>query len=328
MFIPEEQFAPLQKATLLQKFDANETIFLERQLTQVRARSFTVQYPVPMGRQFVPKANDIDSATPSYVYNVYDASGMAKFISYKANDIPRVDMTAREVLGKVHPIACAYGWDLNELRNAARTGQNVSDMKAKAAADFIERAIDMIIAYGSLPDETGALPDVGLTGFVNNAAVIALGIVSLGWWVNPTPLSADTIMGQLNTLVGEVGVFSDNIWNVNTLLLPPAHYNRINTQVYSTLTGETILTVFKRNHPEITLIAPWNRLKTAGATGGPRAIAYDRDARNMEAVIPQEMEILPPEMQGFEVLYNCHARCGGTKIYQPLSMRYGDFATS
>jgi hypothetical protein len=33
-------------------------------------------------------------------------------------------------------------------------------------------------------------------------------------------------------------------------------------------------------------------------------------------------------MQGFEVIYNCHARVGGTKIYQPLAMRYGDFATS
>lgn len=321
------QFSRMQRMALLGRFDTNETPFLERELTQVRARVYTVQYPFPMGRQFAPKATDIAPSANSFVYKVYDPKGMAKFVAYKANDIPRVDLVAKEVLGLVRTVACAYAWDVNELKEAARVGIGLPEMKARAAADFIERAIDSVLAYGSLPDETGTLPDVGLTGLTNNAAVAALGIISLSYWPGGG-VTADNIMKELNLLVSTPGTFSDNIWNTNTLLLPTAHYAYIEQATFSSLTGETILTVFKRNHPQITMVAPWSKLKTAGAGGVPRAIAYQRDPMVLEAIIPQEMEILPPEMQGFEVIYNCHARVGGTKIYQPLGMRYGDFATS
>jgi hypothetical protein len=323
----DQQFLAMQRRALLGRFDAGETPFLERELTQVRARVYTVQYPFPMGRQFAPKATDIAPSANSYVYKVYDPKGMAKFVAYKANDIPRVDLTAKEVLGLVRTVACAYAWDVNELKEAARVGIGLPEMKARAAADFIERAIDAVLAFGSLPDETGALPDVGLTGLANNTAVSGLGIIPLTYWPGGAT-TADNIMKELNLLTSTVGTFSENIWNVNTLLLPTAHYAYIEQATFSSLTGETILTVFKRNHPTITMVAPWSKLKTAGAGGVPRAIAYQRDPMVLEAIIPQEMEILPPEMQGFEVIYNCHARVGGTKIYQPLAMRYGDFATS
>jgi hypothetical protein len=92
------------------------------------------------------------------------------------------------------------------------------------------------------------------------------------------------------------------------------------------LNGESVLSVFKRNNPQITMIAPWYKLRTAGAGGKPRAIAYQRDPMILESVIPQEFEVLPPEMKGFEFINNCHARCGGVKIYQPLALRYMDFA--
>lgn len=327
MMMSDLQFSKLQRQALIHRFDANETPFLERELTQVRAKVYTVQYAIPMGRQFAPKATDIAPSANSYVYKVYDPKGAAKVIAYKSNDVPRVDLVAKEVLGVVRPIACAYAWDLNELREAARVGMPLADMKAKTAADFIERSIDQIIAFGSLPDETGTLPDIGLTGLVNNAAVAGLGIIALSYWPGGA-VAVDTIMAELNNLVSTPGTFSENIWNTNTLLLPTAHYAYIEQKTFSSLTGETILTVFKRNHPQITMVAPWSKLKTAGAGGVPRAIAYQRDNTVLEAVIPQEMEILPPEMQGFEVVYNCHARCGGTKIYQPLGVRYGDFATS
>lgn len=325
MMMSDEQFAKLQRHALMHRFDANETPFLERELTQIRAKVYTVQYPFPMGRQFAPKATDIAPSANSYVYKVYDPKGAAKMIAYKSNDIPRVDLVAKEVLGVVRQIACAYAWDLNELREAARIGMPIGDMKAKAAADFIERAIDYILAFGSLPDETGTLPDVGLQGLVNNATVAGLGIIPLSFWPGGG-ITADVIMKELNLLTTTIGTFSENIWNTNTLVLPTAHYAYIEQATFSSLTGETILTVFKRNHPNITMIAPWSRLKTAGASGVPRAIAYQRDNTVLEAIIPQEMEILPPEMQGFEVVYNAHARCGGTKIYNPLGLRYGDFA--
>lgn len=327
MLISEQQFLALQRQKLINHFDANETVFLERELTQLRAKTFTVQYVAPMARMFIPKANDIASSATTFSYKVFDEKGMAKFISYKSNDIPRVDLSVKEVLGKVRPIAAAYGWDINELREAARMSTSLPEMKAKAAANFIERAIDTILAFGSLPDETGAMPDVGLVGFANNSIVAGLGIIPLSFWTGGA-IAAATVMAELNTMVAQIGNDSDNVWEANTLLLPTKQYKYVEQATFSSLTGETILTVFKRNNTQVTLIAPWAKLKTAGATNGPRAIAYMRDASILEAIIPQEFEVFPPEMQGLEIVYNCHARCGGTKIYQPLAVRYGDFATS
>jgi hypothetical protein len=328
MYIDEIAFKSQQRSVLAKRFDANETIFLERELTQLRAKMFEVQFPMPIARTLAPKATDIAPSATTYSYKVYEPIGSAKFINYKSNDIPRVDTVVKEVLGKVVPIGAAYGWDLNELREAARMGTALPEVKARAARDFIERGIDTVLAFGSLPDSNGVLPDVGLNGLVNNSLVTALTVLSGGYYFGGTALDPEVIMAQLNALIAEVGNTSDNTWRVNTLLLPTRHYTYLQQTPFSSLTGESILTVFQRNNPQLTMIQPWYKLNTAGVAGAPRAIAYQRDPMVLEAIIPQEFEVMPPEVQGFEFLHNCHARCGGVKIYQPLAVRYLDFATS
>lgn len=330
--INELAFRLRQRSTLQQNFDANEALFLERELTQLRLKLFEVQFTPTMARTFAPKATDIAPSAETYSYKVYEPIGKAKLIAYKGGDIPRVDVIAKEVLGKVHPIGASYGWTINELREAARLQLALPEVKARTAADVIERGIDTILAFGSLPDETGAYPDVGLLGLINNALVEAIGIMAGKYWVladgtvNPTPLSPAVILEDLGQLASTVSTFSSNVWNVNTILLPTAHYNYIQQTPFSSLTGETILTVFKRNNPQITQIAPWYKLNAAGAGGLPRAIAYQKDSAILESIVPQEFEVMPPEVRGFEFLNNCHARCGGVKIYQPLACRYMDFA--
>lgn len=308
--------------------DANEAWFLERELTQLRQKLFTVEYPQSVARTFAPKATDIAQSAETYSYKVYEPIGKAKLIAYKGGDIPRVDTVAREVLGKVRPIGAAYGWDINELREAARLGLQLPEVKARTAQDVIERGIDEVLAFGSLPDETGAYPDVGLNGLVNNALVTAVGIIAGQYWTNPAPIGPGVILADLSTMASTIGTFSKNVWQADTILLPTAHYAYVQQTPFSALNGESILTVFKRNNPQITTVAPWYKLDTAGVGGAPRAIVYKKSPEILEAVIPQEFEVMPPEMRGFEFLHNCHARCGGVKIYQPLAMRYVDFATT
>lgn len=328
MLISEKVFNEIQRSVLVRHFDANETMFLERELTQLRAKAFEVQFPLPIARTLAPKATDIAPSAAVYEYKVYEPVGAAKFINYKANDIPRVDTVVKSVTGKVMPIGAAYGWDINELREAARLNLQLPEVKARAARDFIERAIDTILAFGSLPDETGALPDVGLTGLVNNALVVTIGILPGTFWLDPTPADPTVVQADLNLLASEVPNSTNNTFKVDTILLPTRHYSYVQQTPYSALTGESILTVFRRNNPQITTIAPWYKLDTAGVNDVPRAVAYQKDPGVLESIIPQEFEVMPPEMQGLEFIYNCHARAGGVKIYQPLAVRYMDFVTS
>jgi hypothetical protein len=323
--LTEKAFQNIQRMVLSNNFDANETLFLERELTQLRAKMFDVVFPPSKARSFAPKATDIAASADTYSFKVYRPVGMAKIVAYKGGDIPRVDVVADEVLGKVKPIGAAYGWDINELREAARLGTQLSEAKARAAKDFIERGIDEVLAKGSLADESGAYPNFGMNGLVNNSLVEGLGILTGGWWLNPTPLAATVVLADLAELASTITNYSSGTFNADTILLPTAHYEYIRQAVFSTLNGESILTVFLRNNPQIKMVAPWHKLNTAGATNKPRAITYQRDPMILEAVIPQEFEVMPPEMKGFEFINNCHARCGGVKVYQPLAMRYMDF---
>src|SRR4051812_27241906 len=100
--------------------DASETVFLERELTQLRAKLFKVDYPQLVGRTFAPLATDIAPSATTYAYKVMDRIGRARISSDGSGDAPRIDLTAQEITGKVRVITDSYGWTKTELREAAR----------------------------------------------------------------------------------------------------------------------------------------------------------------------------------------------------------------
>ena len=327
MLIPEKHYKALTIEVLRKNFDANETFFIERELTQLRAKIYEVRFPELIARSLMPFATDIAPSANVYSYKVLTPMGAAKFIGNMARDLPRVDNVAREVLGKVHPIGLSYGWDINELREAARLGVPLADTKARTARAAAERAVDEVLAFGDLALSAGQI-GLELNGIANNPDVIANGIVAGSFWLDVSPPNPGDILTDMSTLVSRVSTNTNSIFDVDTLILPTAHHNYVSQTPFSALTGESILSVFKKNNPQITLVRPWYRLNTAGATGGPRGIAYKRDPMVLEGVVPQGFEQLPPEQHGLEVVINCTERCGGVKIYQPSAMVYVDFATS
>lgn len=328
MLIRDKVYRAMQREVLVKHFDANETLFLERELTQLRAKMYEVAYPELVARTFVPKATDIAPSADTYSYKVLTPVGRGKFITYKSDDLPRVDLVGREVLGKVRPIGLSYGWDINELRESARMGVPLPELKARTARNATEFMIDEVLAFGGITDANAARPDVGLNGMVNNADVAGIGIAAGGWWLNPTPLTPALVLADLTAQVSAISAASGNLFKANAILLPTAHYNYVKQTPFSTQTGDSILTVFKKNNEEIQTIAPWNKLDTAGVAAKPRGIVYQKDPSILEGVIPQEFETMPPEWHGLELTVACHARVGGVKIYQPTAMRYIDFATS
>ena len=65
-----------------------------------------------------------------------------------------------------------------------------------------------------------------------------------------------------------------------------------------------------------------NRAAWSGSSG--RMVALRQDPMKLEAIIPQEFEQLPPQMEDFETKTICHARTGGVVAYYPASISYGD----
>lgn len=325
----EKRYRDLQRFVLSQRFDANETMFLERELTQLRAKIYQVEYPALKARAFAPKATDIASSAETYSYKVYELVGAVGHKGYKADDHPKIDVVSREVVGKVRPITGYYDWDLNELREASRNGTSLSDVKGKAARDFVERGIDQTLAFGAIPDQTGSVPGLGCTGLANNTDVEGGGgsrILS-GSFVSTASDPAD-MLADLNTLAAKPRQDSKEAFDADTVLLPLVNYDIVAQTPYSDLDGTSVLEVFKKNNPNIKTVAPWHALEGAGASSKHRGIAYKKDSSVLEAIIPQEFEVLPPEARNYKLLLHVHARCGGVKIYYPVAMRYMDFALS
>ncbi len=308
---------------LARRFDANETAFLARQLEVVRSRTYEIQYAELLARRFIPIANDIPESAETYVYLAYDTVGAAKIIANGVDDLPRIDVSAAERTGKVRSIGDSYGWDINTMKEAARVGVPLSEMKARAARQAIERGIDEVLSTGTTRVQVGL--DWGITGLLNNADVIAQGIINPANdpWSTAT---ASQVLANLNTITNAMVNANSQAFIPDTLLLAPNEFGIIASTPVGVDNQMTILKSFLANNPYIKNIDQWSKLTLAGAGGTTnRGILYKRDPLVLEGVVPLEFEQLPPQARNLEFVVPCHARVGGVKVYQPSAVRYIDF---
>lgn len=303
------------------RFDANETGFLERELTQLRTKVYEVQYADNLAIQFVPLATDIDPDAKTYSTPVLDRTGQAKVIGNGVTDIPRVDIKKDEILGTVATLAISYAFDIFELRTAARLGIPLEMWKAQAARAAIEEGIDKMLAFGQTVSQTG----LGVAGLVNNASV-AVDTSSFQPWVAGTTTAAQ-MLTMLNKPPSALNVTVQNKGALlpDTLLMSSAYFDLASTTQISTGSDMTVLEYFKRNSPYIKNVVQWNRLATANAAGnGPRLVYYRKSPVVLEGVVPRQFEQLPPQPKGLEVVTDCLGRAGGVKLYHPEAVSYVD----
>jgi len=114
------------------RLDANETAFVEREVTQIRAKMFEVVYAELKAQQLVPIASDISPDINQYVYFVLDTVGEAKVVANGSDDLPRIDISKTERQGIVRTVGASFGWELFEMRLAARIGQPLNQQRATA----------------------------------------------------------------------------------------------------------------------------------------------------------------------------------------------------
>ena len=320
----EAMFARAAKEALSARFDSNETAFLERQLTQLRQQVYTVQYAELLGRSLLPIATDIAPTADTYVYAVYDRKGRARIGGNATGDLPRVDVVAYEVTGKVRNVDAAYGWDINSMREAARLQMDLPSMKMNAARAAIETGIDEMLAFGDLT-LSASQSNVGCAGIINNADVIAQGIVTATNTASFASLTADQMLQNLNQIANIIVNTSNQRWLPDTLVLSPSVFNTAASTPRATTSDTSVLNWFKANNPYIKNVVQWYRVAGQGVSGKDRTIAFKRDPMVLEGIIPLEFESLPPQPTNLEFVVPCLARCGGVKVYQPQAVRYVDY---
>ena len=299
------------------RFDANETIFFQRQLEHIEQTIYEIKYPTLIARDLVPKIGGINTGAQTHLYREYDQVGVAKILSDYADDLPRADVIAKETTSPIKSLGASYGYDLQELRAASMANVQLDSTKGSAARRMIEEGIDNLLSFGSIVH--------GFRGLLNqtgtNTYVIPNGVSGFPQWSKKT---SDEILDDLNGIAKSVVVTSNGVEYIDTIVIPFDQHALISTKPRSSTSDTTVLDFFLKNSPWVKAVIPWYRCNTAGSGGTPRGVGLRRDPEALGAVIPQEFEQLPVQQENLAFKIPCHARCGGVVVRLPLTIVYFD----
>lgn len=296
--------------------DASENAFLRRELEHVRAGLYEVLFPNLKGRQLVPVDHNVHTGAEVTTYNIMEVYGKARVGGGYSSTPPRVDVALRDASQPIKPIFEAYGYSLQEVRNAMMTGRGLSQMKAKAAREVMEQEVDEVLLEGNSANSLAGL--FSLSG--TNTETVTSGAVGTLW----ADKTSDEKIADLNAAVNKIVTSTKDRIHPDTLVIPLTAFNDLNDNRMRDSSDTSILDHFLGKTQYIKNVVSSIKLETAGAASSRRLVAYKRSADMLQGIIPQEFEQLPPEAVGYETIINCHMRIGGIELYQPLSVCYMD----
>lgn len=299
--------------------DANDVALFQRQLFAVMSKVHDVIQAPNKARLFVDKNTEVPVGAETYVWRTWDMVGSAQLASMYADDIPLVNVLAKEQTGHVRPIVDGYVFSLEELERAVFANVPLSAKLGAAAKQAMENKLESLVAFGDAA--------ANLAGFLNNSNVPLIVSPALhGNWTDPATTSQQ-ILDDLHTIAGAVTVQTNEAFSANSMILPLAEFQVINAKAYSTYAPDTIAEVFLRSSSYVKNIESWNKLRTADAAGtGPRVVSYFKDPAVLEMVIPSEFTQYPPQLKNFKTTVPCRMTYGGVAIYYPYAMTYADLA--
>lgn len=296
--------------------DANESAFFKRQLEYVKAGTYDVKWAPNKALALLPVDSSAGPAATEITWRQYTRVGMAKMVADYATDFPRVDIYGAENTVKPHDIGASYGYTIQEIRRAQMAGTPLESRRADAARRAIEDKINSIAFSGdSATNLTGFLACTGGTEFTLTSGT------SGNTWALKT---ADEILADMNGMVYAVIEATNGVETPDTMLLPLAQYNLIQTKRLGTYSDETVMSYFMKTNQYIKRIEWLNELKTGSDTSGTRAIVFKNDAEHLQLMLPVPFEQFEADKVGLAYTIPCLARCAGVVTYYPLSVGFLD----
>ncbi|RAI34536.1 DUF2184 domain-containing protein [Rhodoplanes serenus] len=304
--------------------------FVIGQGRNIEARIYQRRYPTFNYAAHVPVVTEGNEWAIGTTFFTVDVAGQAKFISGAANDLPLSAATRDQGTHDFAMIGAGWDWNMEEVNQAALYGIPLSDTKAMASSQAIERMLNDIAMAGHT--------EMNWTGLVNNSAVsradvAADGTSSSTYWSAKTN---DQILRDINDLITSVRTNSAEVEWADTLRLPPEAFRLIATRRLGSGDGLLTLIEYIRRNNVYTAetgqpldIQPLRELATASNDGGGRMIAYRRDLEVLRFHLPMPRRVLQPRQKTLMAWeQGVIARTGGTEIRLPGAMAYGDEITA
>lgn len=300
------------------RLDSNESVFFNRELAYVKARSYDAKYAELKGLSLIPISTEAGAGVNEIIFHQYRGVGFAKVIADYAKDFPRVDIYGEEKAVKVKGIGDSYGYSIKEIRASQRTGKNLDQRRAITARRAHDEMMNRMALKSNTADGTFGLLDFpGIT----EVTLQADGTSSSKTWASKTP---DQIVRDINDLVNAVMEPTSAREVPDTLLLPIAQYNDLASRRIGEAGEKTLMRYILDNSPYIKRIDWLSELKNFGAGGTNRALVGRFDEEHLTLEIPQPFEQFEAQQEGMEFTIPCHSECAGTIIYYPLAFAYAD----
>lgn len=298
--------------------DAAGDIFFGRQLEYIQTKIYEFQYPALKSFQLIPVSYDAPAGAEYITATQFQAVGRARIIQSYADDLPEAGLIGTQLTNPVQGIGTSYRYSYQEIRAAQMNNLPLPLRLAEAARRANDQLVDNLAFYGN--------PAVGMTGLFNNPNVPTQTVPADGTggnteWSFKTP---DQILRDMNLIVNQIVVQSNEVEMPDTLLLPLEQYTLIASTPRSANSDTTILNYFLMNNPFITRVEALPKLDAAGTDGADIMIAYEKNANKLEMVIPLPFTQHAPQERNLEFVIPCESRFGGVSIYYPLSLIIGE----
>lgn len=296
--------------------DAQETIFFRRQLESIEATVYRWRQRELKYRDLVPVSNRDNPGAQTITYRMLTQVGMVKVIANYADDLPRVDVYAREYSANVKGLGGAIGYNTQEIRAAMMANVDLDGEQAASLRRATREKENDICWNGDA--------DTGLLGVLNNANVptqaVPTGVGGYTWALK----TADEILNDISLGITKVVSQSKEVHQADTMLLPIPQYRLIAGLPRSTHSDTTVLQFVLDNVKaygltEITTLPVELELAFTGGTEDG-AVIYEKDQEVLEQRIPLELILQPVQPRNLEFIIPGEARNAGVVIRRPLAM--------
>lgn len=300
--------------------DATELAFFKAKFELLLSKVFETKYPALSARSMFPVSPEGGEGIDSVSYLLWDAKGIAQFISAYAGDIPRAEVSCRKITSPVHRMAESFGMTLDEIKKARLTNTPLDARKAKAVRDGHEEKLNEVAFYGNSA--------LGLMGLFSHPNIPNGAAPVLDWDADGDLATPDEIFSCFSAGLEAVRSATSGREKINAIRLPGSTYADLALRKISTNDSTTVLTWLKTQlaalgvteiteYPEgesVTMLA-------GEAVGARKVITYYNNSSDcLELFVPEDLNFLEPQKQGLEEITIGTMTTGGLVVYTPLAI--------
>lgn len=302
----------------IQLLDAAGSVFFQKELEQVKAKSYDVLYPELTYNTAFDVSNEINPGAQEIVYETYDRRGQAKIVQGPANDIPRADVDGKESRIPVRTLASMFGYTVDEIEAARFAGKPLEQRRANAARKAIEEKMNYLTWFG---DADSGLIGFFTTSLIDSAQAAATGTGSSRAWADKT---GALIEADVNGVLSTIFENSEGVERPNRVGLPLTQWNLIMTKNMGTGTDTTVAKYIVQNSPFLTSVDQIIPIPELDSANNPTKsvdcmIVWTKSPDKVQVEIPQDTMFMPVQQVGLEYQTIARARFGGLNYYYPKS---------